>query len=55
MRTTENVKGWNGQTVWKAEASTVNTNQDKNKYRLGVRKAHMHRKNWIAYRHGVIR
>ncbi len=38
MRTTENVRCWNSPTVWEAEASTVNTNQDKNKYRLGVRK-----------------
>ena len=31
-------KGWNSQTVWKDEASTVNTSQDKNKNRQPVRK-----------------
>lgn len=29
MRRTEKLKCWNSPTVWEAEASTVNTNQDK--------------------------
>ena len=33
MRTTENVRCWNSQKVRKVKASTVNTNQDKNKNR----------------------
>ena len=39
MRTTEKVKCWNSQKVRKVKASTANTNQDKNKNRLGVRKS----------------
>jgi len=41
MRT--NLIGWNSQTVRKSKESTVKTNQDKNKNRVRVRKAHLHR------------
>lgn len=41
MRTTEKVKCWNSQTVRKSTESTINTNQDKNKNRERVRKAHL--------------
>lgn len=53
MGRTLKLKSWNSQTVWKFAESTVNTNQDKNKNRERVRKAHLHRKELIASRNGV--
>ena len=53
------VKRWNSQKVRKVKASTVNTNQDKNKDRQPVRKWLQHCRNtikdWRATRHGVMR
>ena len=53
MRRTLKLKCWKSQTVRKSAESTVNTNQDKNKDRLGVRKSLVCKKDLRVQRNGV--
>ena len=53
MRRTLKLKCWKSQTVQKSAESTVNTNQDKNKDRLGVRKSLVCKKDLRVQRNGI--